>query len=155
MNANVTDTVWSDSAPQGWKRKAIGIGIVIFLLSQVWIPLTYYLRDEPTSERFSWRMFSSIDLSTWETKVTAMVEQKSGEVVEQPVSLPTTLQHSYAKTVERAQLDIVEPFLRRIAQQEGVREVRFEANGKFPSGKTMKPIRLSLKPGGKLVRNVE
>jgi hypothetical protein len=135
--------------PTSAARKMIAVGIVLFLLSQILLPLSYYFRNEPTSERFSWRMFSSIDLSTWDTKVIVLVEQ-SGKLMEREVPMHAVLQETYVKTVQRAQFDIVEPYMRTLAEQEGVREVRFEAQGKFPSGKLMEPIRLSLKPGGRL-----
>lgn len=133
-------------------RRWISLGIGAFLLSQTLIPLSYYLRDEPTSERFSWRMFSSIDLSTWDTHVIAMVEQ-GDEVVEQEVQLAAVLQETYVKTVQRAQFDIVEEYLRKLTEQTGVREVRFVAQGKFPSGKPMKPIHLSMRRGGPLIKD--
>jgi len=139
-----------EHVPGQAQRKWIAIGIVLFLASQTIIPLSYYLRSEPTSERFAWRMFSSIDLSTWKTRVTVLVEQ-NGNMIEREVPLPATLQETWVKTVERAQFDIVEPFMRRLASQDGVREVRFVAQGTFPSGKPMEPIQLSLKPGGDVV----
>ena len=139
-----------DAAPTGSKKMVIAIGIMLFLLVQIAIPTSYYFADKPTSERFSWRMFSSVDLSTWKTKVTAVVEL-NGQQIEREVPMEASLQETYVKAVQRAQLDIVEPFMRRLAAQDGVREVRFEAVGTFPSGKAMKPIQLSLKPDGELV----
>lgn len=143
------DATTINQPPTSSARKLIAVGIVLFLLSQILIPMSYYLRNEPTSERFAWRMFSSIDLSTWDTKVIALVEQ-NGKLMELEVPIHASLQETYVKTVQRAQFDIVEPFMRNLTEQNGVREVRFEAQGKFPSGKLMAPIRLSLKPGGSL-----
>ena len=140
-----------NEVPSAVKRKLIALGIVVFLLSQILIPMSYYFGSEPTSERFSWRMFSSIDLSTWDTHVIAMVEQ-NGKLVEQEVPIHASLQETYVKSVQRAQFDIVEAYLRKLTEQDSVREVRFEAQGKFPSGKLMDPIRLSMQPGGKLVK---
>lgn len=137
--------------PPARRRTLINVAVAIFLFSQVAIPISYYLGDEVTSERFAWRMFSTVDLSTWETTVTAMVEE-SGQIVERPVPLSATLQESHVKGVQQAQLDIVEPLLRRLLQEPGVQEVRFEARGTAPSGKAMPPIRYSMKPGGPLVR---
>lgn len=139
-----------EQMPGQTRRKWIAVGIVLFLFSQIVIPLSYYLRGEPTSERFAWRMFSSIDLSTWDTRVTVVVEQ-NGRLIEREVPLPATLQETWVKTVERAQFDIVEPFMRKLASQDGVREVRFNAQGTFPSGKRMQPIQWSLEPGSDIV----
>lgn len=133
--------------PSARLRWLIGAGIVVFLLSQILIPLSYYWRGEPTSERFAWRMFSSVDLSKWETQVVAVIEQKNGELLEQTMPLTSLLQASHVRSVERAQLDIVEPYLRKLAAEPGVREVRFLAQGTFPSGKLMEPIQLTLKAG--------
>lgn len=137
--------------PTAWQKKLIAVGIGVFLISQILIPASYYFGAEPTSERFSWRMFSSIDLSTWDTRVVAFIEQ-DGKIVEQPVQIEASLQETYVKTVQRAQFDIVEPFMRKITELDGVQEVRFEAQGEFPSGKLMDPIRLSMKRDGELVR---
>ena len=133
------------------RRTIIAAGIVAFLAIQILIPLSYYLRGEPTSERFAWRMFSSIDLSTWDTRVWATVEV-NGKAIEREIPLQASLQETYVKTIQRAQLDIVERFMRRVATQDGVRSVRFEARGTFPSGKAMDPIQLLLKPNGELVK---
>lgn len=137
--------------PVAWQKNLIAIGIGAFLISQIAIPLSYYFGAEPTSERFSWRMFSSIDLSTWDTRIVALVEQ-DGKIIEQPVQLEASLQETYVKTIKRAQFDVVEPFLRKITELDGVQEVRFEAQGTFPSGKLMEPIRLAMKRDGKLVQ---
>ena len=149
MSMNSADSNITEPSPA--RRKWIAVGILTFLAVQIAVPLSYYLGDEPTSERFSWRMFSSVDLSTWDTKVVALVEQ-NGLLVETEVPIRASLQESYVKSVQRAQFDIVEPFLRKLTEQRGVREVHFEAQGKFPSGKLMAPIRLSMKPGEPLVK---
>lgn len=146
-----TDVPVPSELPTAARRRWIGLGILAFLISQTLIPLSYYVRNEPTSERFSWRMFSSIDLSTWDTRVTALVEQ-GDELVEQEVQIAAILQETNVKTVQRAQFDVVAEYMRKLCEQPGVREVRFVAQGKFPSGKLMKPIRLSLKRGESLVK---
>ena len=145
------DATIVNEVPTAWKRKLIALGIVIFLLSQVLVPASYYFANEPTSERFAWRMFSSIDLSTWDTHVFAKVE-RNGKMIEHEVPVNVSLQETYVKTVQRAQFDIVEAYMRKLTEQDGVREVRFEAQGKLPSGKLMAPIHLSMKHGGKLVK---
>lgn len=152
MTTNVESTHVNQGeafAPSPTMRRWIGIGIAAFLLVQTLIPLSYYWNDEPTSERFSWRMFSSVDLSTWDTQITELVEQ-GNEVVEQQVPIHAELQETYVKAIQRAQFDIVEAFMRQRAEQTGVKEVRFLAQGRFPSGKLMDPIQLSVKPGGEL-----
>ena len=142
------DTSEFSSKPK--RARWISLGIAVFLCSQILIPASYYWNDEPTSERYSWRMFSSIDLSTWDTHVTALVDS-NGKVVEQEIPLSATLQETYVKTVQRAQFDIVEQLMRQLSDSPGVSEVRFHAQGKFPSGKLMQPIRLSMKRGGPLL----
>lgn len=135
-------------------RLWISLGIVAFLLSQALIPLSYYLRDEPTSERFAWRMFSSIDLSTWDTQVSILFEKEDGHgLFKQDVPIAALLQETYVKTVQRAQFDVVEEFMCKLTEQPGVLEVRFVARGTFPSGKSMQPIRLSMRRGKSLVNH--
>lgn len=136
-----------NDVPAPTRRRWIAVGIGLFLLSQILIPATYYFSDEPTSERFAWRMFSSVHMSSWDTQIVALVE-KDGQVIEHVIPLERILGETYLKTVRAAQLDIVKPFMHQIADQGGVKEVRYIAKGTYPSGKTMKPIRLSLKPGG-------
>ena len=75
------------------------------------------------------------------------IVENGGKTVEQTIPLEPVLQETYIKTIKSAQLDIVEPYMRRIAARDDVQEVRFEAIGTFPSGKKMKPLRWSLKPG--------
>ena len=145
----MSETPLLNEPPPSGRRTWIAVGVAIFLVSQILIPVSYYLRGEPTSERFAWRMFSSIDLSTWRTEVTILVDQ-NGTVVEQQVPLSATLQEAYVTGIQRAQFDIVEPFMRRLSEQPGLQEVRLEARGTLPSGKEMTPIRLSMKPGGPL-----
>ncbi len=141
----------SDNSSKPKHARWVGLGIAAFLCSQILIPASYYWNDEPTSERFSWRMFSSVDLSTWDTRVTALVDS-NGQVVEQEIPLAATLQETYVKTVQRAQFDIVEQLMRQLSESPGVSEVRFHAQGKFPSGKLMQPIRLSMRRGGPLLK---
>jgi hypothetical protein len=135
--------------PTPMARVGIAIGLLLFLVIQIVIPISYYFGSEPTSERFAWRMFSSIHMSKWDTKIVAVLE-KDGATVERQVPLSPLIQETYVNAINAAQLDIVEPLLRSIAKQPGIREVRFEANGTYPSGKPMKPIRMGLRPGGDL-----
>jgi hypothetical protein len=132
----------------------VSAGITVFLVIQVAVPVSYYFANEPTLERFSWRMFSSVDLSSWDTHVYVIAEQ-DGRLVQRELQLQKYLQETNVKTLQKAQLDVVVPFMQRISQEPGVREVRYEARGTFPSGKPMQPIRLSLKPGEAVVRQRE
>lgn len=127
-------------------RIVITLGIAAFLASQIWIPVTYYLSDQPTSERFAWRMFSSVDLSTWNTRVVVFVEQ-DGKLIERTVPVAAYLQETYVKAIQRAQFDIIEPFMQRMLAQPGVQEVRLLAQGKYPSGEAIPAIECVLRPG--------
>lgn len=137
--------------PSPRRRPWIAFAIAAFLISQIVIPLSYYLGDEPTSERFAWRMFSSIDLSTWKTEISAVVEE-NGQLVVRDVPLRAILQESHWKMVERGQLDVVEPLMQKLIRQEGVREVRYVARGFLPSGEPLRPIQMTVKPGESVQR---
>lgn len=139
-----------DPPRRSW-RYAIGGGIVLFLVSQIAIPSSYYVANEPTSERFSWRMFSSIDLSTWDTRLTEIIEE-NGQSIEREIPIQSMLQESHWKMVQRAQFDIVEPLMRQLVARDGVKEVRYLARGYAPSGAPMPPIQLTMKPGQPLQR---
>jgi hypothetical protein len=48
------------SPPPGRPRAIVSLVIVLYLLWQVAVPISYYLGDDVNDERFSWRMFSAI-----------------------------------------------------------------------------------------------
>ena len=125
------------------------MGIGLFLVSQIWIPVSYYLSDEPTSERFSWRMFSSVDLATWETELTILVQQ-NGQLIRRPAPLESTVQETYVSGIQKAHLDIVEKYMRQLITSPDVQEVRYVARGRYPSGKELEPIQLVLRKDGEL-----
>lgn len=125
----------------------IALGIVVFLISQIALPVSYYVGEHPTCERFAWRMFSSVDLSTWEAELTLMV-RKNGTLVSQQEPIGSYVQDTYVICLQTAQFDIVEPFMRRFLLRPDVEEVRFLAQGTLPSGKRMPPIRCVLRRDG-------
>ena len=50
----------SNAMPEPKRRKRAQFAIAAFLVFQLVVPLTYYLRDNPYDERFAWRMFSAV-----------------------------------------------------------------------------------------------
>lgn len=59
----------------------VGAFIVLWLLWQAWLPLAYYLGDDPAEERFAWRMFSDISVLAMqcEVSVTEWVGEPDGD----------------------------------------------------------------------------
>ena len=143
----MSDTQLLNEPPSRQRRVWIVLAVVFFLISQIAIPTSYYLAGHPTSERFAWRMFSSVDLSTWKAEVTVMVRQND-KLIQQAEPIGSYLQETYVKSIQSAQFDVVEPFMRRLMQRPGVEEVRFHAQGTFPSGKRMEPIQCVLRQDG-------
>lgn len=49
------------SAPPGRSRSIVNVFIALFLLWQTAVPLSYYLGEDRSDERFAWRMFSAVN----------------------------------------------------------------------------------------------
>ncbi len=141
--------------PSGWRKRVVNFAIIAFLATQIAIPASYYLlNDEPTSERFSWRMFSSIDLSRWDCVFRERVESGSRQA-ERVIPIESFLQETTCVSIRAAQLDIIRKFMRTRVQHPEVQAVILDAYGTAPSGKSLGPIRLIVERADAVVRRVE
>lgn len=127
--------------PSGRRRRWMRWAIAGFLLSQAIIPAIYYLRGEPTTERFAWRMFSSVHMTNWRCQVVETIEV-DGQSVQRDVPLDAVLEESMVAHLHAGQLDVVEQFLRRWLTRPGVERVEYVAQGVLPDGERTEPIRL-------------
>ena len=165
-NVSVSGEIFG-TLPQGRQKRAIDGWILAFLLVQIAVPTSYYVgNDLPTSERFSWRMFSSIDLSRWECTVLETRTEGEGEggpppsadrpFAKQPETVPPTpstgmvvvnldgaVQSSTARSIRRGELDVVNKFLIERVKQPGVQAVYYETRGTAPSGQSLGTFRVS------------
>jgi hypothetical protein len=132
------------AAPYGGTRILVNVTIVGFLATQVAVPASYYLfEDEPTQERFCWRMFSSVDLSTWDGQFTEQVDV-DGCPAERVVLMERFLQETHCGLVRKVQLEVIEKFMRTRLRDPRVQTVMFEARGTAPSGKPLGPVKFLL-----------
>ncbi len=140
--------------PGSWKLRLTNIAIAVFLVAQIGIPASYYLSDEPTTERFSWRMFSSSHHSKWNCMFIERVEH-DGQLVERVVPIDTLVQAATCKKMREMELAIVFKFMRQWCQLPGVQSVTFEAHGKAPSGRPIGPVRLTINRADGIIRRIE
>ena len=140
--------------PSSWKLCLTNLAIAVFLITQIGIPASYYLIDEPTTERFTWRMFSSSHYSKWSCTFIERVED-NGQLVERVVPIDTIVQATTCKKMREMELAVVSKFMRQWCQRPGVQAVTFTAHGKAPSGRPIGPIRLAISRADGIVRRVE
>jgi hypothetical protein len=115
--------------------------MALFLASQVAIPLTYYLYKEPADERFAWRMFSSVHMGRWNGPQVVARVYRDGEVFEQAVPVEKLLVESSWKNLRDGHPDYRDKFLRHYLEQSSADEVLYLAQGFWPSGEAMAPVR--------------
>ncbi len=93
-----------------WRGKAIAA----FLLVQLAVPGTYYLRRDRHDERFSWRMFSPIRMARCEP------EAKVGGA---KVALAATFHPAWIELAERGRRSVLEAMGRRLCRDHAGQEV--------------------------------
>lgn len=136
------------SPPPGRARVIISVLIVTHLLWQVVVPISYYLGDDPSDERFSWRMFSAI----WQFHKTCTASVMEIESVLVPsatnapsirkVDLDRTLHLAWITLLKRNRRLVVDKFLQTRCQSDpSVTEIRYSrtcpgvAESRIPSVK--------------------
>ena len=132
------------SAPTGRARMWRNTVIVLFLLYQVIMPLRYYLGDEEADERFSWRMFSSVNRRICEVVAYETVEV-DGQIVERSLDLEAHLQIFWVNILRRYhQPDLVRKILKLRCEQVPIRKIRFDRTCTEVDGSSADPYRMVL-----------
>lgn len=98
--------------------KRRNIAIAGFLAFQIAMPVSYYFSDDPTDERFAWRMFSVTRMTKCTTQAHAT---KHGHTRE--LKLREHLHVGWISNVERNRIRVIEAYGNRVCD-EG--EDRFE-----------------------------
>lgn len=129
------------SPPTGTRRRLADACIVLFLAAQAAIPLSYYLGDRTTDERFSWRMFSSVRMHGCRVRVTERRE-RGGRVVTERVVLPRELHVAWITHLRRFRPAVVHKLLRWRCEQPQAREVHFHRRCVAPDGTRLPADRL-------------
>ena len=110
------------------------IWLLGFLLFQLIIPLTYYLRDDPYDERFAWRMFSAVRLHSCRTTSTETIGENN-------VSIPLhqVIHRAWSNHLSRNRASVVHAFLRWRCAEEEVNSVQLRNECTTPSGQALQP----------------
>jgi len=108
-------------AVEGQSRTWVNAGIAVFIAYQLVMPLTYYLGDHPYDERFSWRMFSTRRMARCEVK---MAETDSGGDA-RGIVLGRELQVAWINILRRYRPAVVDKFMHRRCEGEGIASVRY------------------------------
>ena len=86
-------------ALSGWAQLIIA-GV---LVSQIWLPLSYYLGDDPFDERFSWRMFSPVRMARCQVSAT---DHSAGQA--ERIRLGSKIHVVWVNLLKRARPSVIE-----------------------------------------------
>ncbi len=100
-----------------------------FLVFQLVVPLTYYLRDNPYDERFAWRMFSAIRLYQCGVDLR---EGRDGSL--RPVELPRVIHQAWVNHLKRNRVTVADALLARRCLEDRVDEVQITTRCRTASG---------------------
>ena len=90
--------------------------IVVFLLVQLLLPLTYYFgRRDPHDERFAWRMFSPMRMARCAPKVS---------IDGRPVALGAEFHEAWISIAERGRFNVLEAMGARLCAKNPNADVR-------------------------------
>lgn len=110
---------------QGWL-------IVLFVLSQLLLPLHYYVANrDPHDERFAWRMFSPMRMTRCQVAITRD---------DQPVPLEQEFHEAWFEVAKRGRLRVLEEMGARLCAQKPGSEVRILLDCKYIDRK--EPVRI-------------
>lgn len=112
-----------------WANVFIGL----FLAYQLAMPLRYYTGPRGLDERFSWRMFSSVRMLECNVDIDEHFEE-FGEVHQRDVSLKKEVQVAWIGLLERGRDLVIEKFLARRCDEEGVVKVDYYLGCVAPDG---------------------
>lgn len=93
-----------------WRGRAIAL----FLLVQLGLPATYYLRRDRHDERFSWRMFSPMRMAKCEAEAV---------VAGQRIALGGTFHEAWVELAKRGRSSVLEAMGQRLCRDHAGQEV--------------------------------
>ncbi|MFW5920630.1 MAG: hypothetical protein ACOCUS_02230 [Polyangiales bacterium] len=126
--------------PTGRTRKRVSLFVGAFLALQLFVPLTYYMRDDPYDERFAWRMFSAIRVYGCRTWAFDVHEGPDGERRSERLELSKEIHVAWITTMRRNRRDVIHAFLRRRCEEPGVVESRVVNRCSTPDGERIGPL---------------
>ncbi len=98
--------------------------IALFLLFQLAVPLTYYVRADPYDERFAWRMFSGTRLQTCETRAYRLDDDDN----EMRIDLKKTIHAAWITMMKRNRPAAMRAFIERECRAGESKRVRLEVH---------------------------
>lgn len=127
-------------APEGERKKRVRLGIAAFLVVQLVMPLRYYLGDDEYDERFAWRMFSAIRVVECQTSATEELDREHGDAV-RPIDLDRVIHPAWINNIRRNRYDVIEAFLARRCEEEGVARVEIANQCVAADGTARDPLK--------------
>ena len=94
-----------------WTPKMTGIAALVFLFSQVALPLAYYADENVYDERFAWRMFSSVRMTNCKFQLSSRTA--SGLT---PLPLAKEYHVVWLNLAKRARIDVVNSMIDRACE---------------------------------------
>ena len=96
--------------------------IAAFIASQIWLPLSYYLGNDPFDERFAWRMFSPVRLAKCSVQA---YDYSDGSRT--PIRLSAEVHHVWIKLLRRARQPVIDKVAETLCErrsQNGMADIR-------------------------------
>ena len=118
-------------------RRATDLAIIGWLLLQIGLPLSYYLRGGGPDERFAWRMFTTERLTHCGVSLS---ELHAGEATAQDVDLLHVVQRGWISLLSRGQPEVSSALLDLRCTQPGVDVVSLRRRCTAPDGTKEAPI---------------
>jgi hypothetical protein len=121
------------------RRPLVRAFVVVVVLLQLLVPLTYYLRDDPFDERFAWRMFSGVRLQECEASA-----YETDAVNERRVNLYRVIPPGWVANLQRDRQPVIERYLEHRCGIAGVVSVRVVNQCQGVDGTTLPPREYAL-----------
>ena len=106
------------------------MAIGAFIVFQVAMPVSYYLSDDPSDERFAWRMFSVTRMTQCSHNAQAI--KPSGK---ETLNLREHLHVAWITNVARNRTRVIETYLDRVCE-DGAEQVQVVNQCRSPGGAT-------------------
>ena len=123
--------------PPRTRRRLLVLGGLFFAL-QLYLPARYYLSEVRDDERFTWRMFSVIRMTSCRARLFEARATPGGQRWRESELAPL-VHRAWVHALERNRPQVVEAFLERRCQNEGMRQVRLVNLCRDHRGQTQQP----------------
>ena len=115
--------------------------ITAFICLQMVVPATYYAGDNPSDERFSWRMFSMRRAERCQISVQEHVGTP-GQVTVRDLHLSSLIHEGWKSAISRRRTDVIQAFFRWRCEEAGVIQIGVIRSCRDATGGAKEPDRL-------------